>query len=121
MSDFRDRLAEALHDSETPGAPLGSQACNEWHVECPEPDREVANYLIASGVVTDPAEVVAQLDTANRDLRQALDLVADLRARVADGRPLDFLVTDDVLAEIRKRRMYEGAEAAATGRAPGRR
>ena len=36
----------------------------------------------------------------------------DLRSRVADGRPLDFLVPEDVLAEIRDRRMYEPAAAA---------
>ena len=30
----------------------------------------------------------------------------------ADGRPLDFLVPEDVLAEIRYRRMYEPAAAA---------
>ena len=36
----------------------------------------------------------------------------DLRSRVADGRPLDFLVPEDVLAEIRDRQMYEPAAAA---------
>jgi nicotinic acid mononucleotide adenylyltransferase len=41
----------------------------------------------------------------------------DLRARVVDGRPLDFLVPDDVLTEIRRRRMYVAAE---TAHAPGR-
>jgi nicotinate-nucleotide adenylyltransferase len=30
----------------------------------------------------------------------------DLRARVADGRPLDYLVPEDVLAEIDRRGMY---------------
>jgi nicotinate-nucleotide adenylyltransferase len=30
----------------------------------------------------------------------------DLRARVADGRPLDYLVPDDVLAEIDRRGLY---------------
>lgn len=35
----------------------------------------------------------------------------DLRARCQDGRPLDYLVTDEVLAVIRERRLYgiEGA------------
>jgi len=41
----------------------------------------------------------------------------DLRARVVDGRPLDYLVPEDVLSEIRRRRMYEAAEPA---RAQGR-
>ena len=36
----------------------------------------------------------------------------DLRARVVDGRPLDYLVPEDVLTEIRRRRMYEAAEPA---------
>jgi nicotinate-nucleotide adenylyltransferase len=30
----------------------------------------------------------------------------DLRARAVDGRPLDFLIPDDVLGEIRARRLY---------------
>ncbi|MFM7045231.1 MAG: nicotinate-nucleotide adenylyltransferase [Ilumatobacteraceae bacterium] len=33
----------------------------------------------------------------------------DLRARCADGRPLDYLVTEPVLAVIRDRGLYEGA------------
>jgi nicotinate-nucleotide adenylyltransferase len=40
----------------------------------------------------------------------------DLRARVVDGRPLDYLVPEDVLAEIRRRRMYEPAGAHVQGR-----
>lgn len=35
---------------------------------------------------------------------------SDLRERVRDGRPLDFLVTTPVLAEIEKRSMYAGGE-----------
>jgi nicotinate-nucleotide adenylyltransferase len=35
---------------------------------------------------------------------------SDLRARAADGRPLDYLVTDEVLAVIAERRLY-GASA----------
>jgi nicotinate-nucleotide adenylyltransferase len=38
----------------------------------------------------------------------------DLRARVVDGRPLDYLVPEDVLSEVRSRRMYEAAEPART-------
>lgn len=34
----------------------------------------------------------------------------DLRARFADGRPLDYLVTDEVLAVVRQRNLYEAAE-----------
>jgi nicotinate-nucleotide adenylyltransferase len=34
----------------------------------------------------------------------------DLRARVRDGRPLDYLVTDPVLQIIRDRRLYEQSE-----------
>lgn len=33
----------------------------------------------------------------------------DLRSRVADGRPLEFLVTEPVLRIIRERRLYVGA------------
>jgi nicotinate-nucleotide adenylyltransferase len=40
----------------------------------------------------------------------------DLRARVADGRPLDYLVPEDVLAVIRARGMYAGARLGANGR-----
>jgi nicotinate-nucleotide adenylyltransferase len=35
---------------------------------------------------------------------------SDLRARAADGRPLDYLVTDEVLAVIAERGLY-GAPA----------
>jgi nicotinate-nucleotide adenylyltransferase len=35
---------------------------------------------------------------------------SDLRARVRDGRPLDFLVTDPVLDVVRRLRLYEDAE-----------
>ena len=35
----------------------------------------------------------------------------DLRARVADGRPLDYLLTADVIAAIRDRGLYRGPEA----------
>lgn len=34
----------------------------------------------------------------------------DLRARFADGRPLDYLVTDEVLAVVRERNLYEATE-----------
>jgi nicotinate-nucleotide adenylyltransferase len=34
----------------------------------------------------------------------------DLRARFADGRPLDYLVTDEVLAVVRQRNLYEATE-----------
>jgi nicotinate-nucleotide adenylyltransferase len=34
----------------------------------------------------------------------------DLRARFADGRPLDYLVTDEVLALVRRRNLYAGTE-----------
>jgi nicotinate-nucleotide adenylyltransferase len=45
----------------------------------------------------------------------------DLRARVADGRPLDYLVPEDVLAEIRRRGLYQPVGAtAAGGRSPER-
>ena len=37
----------------------------------------------------------------------------DLRARVADGRPLDYLVPEDVLAEIHRRGLYRPAPEAA--------
>ena len=43
----------------------------------------------------------------------------DLRARVVDGRPLDYLVPEDVLAEIRRRGLYAPA-AAPAGQAAGR-
>jgi nicotinate-nucleotide adenylyltransferase len=32
----------------------------------------------------------------------------DLRARVIDGRPLDYLVPENVLEEVRRRRLYQG-------------
>jgi nicotinate-nucleotide adenylyltransferase len=35
----------------------------------------------------------------------------DLRARVADGRPLDYLLTADVIATIEHRGLYRGAAA----------
>jgi len=35
---------------------------------------------------------------------------SDLRERVRDGRPLDFLVTSPVLAEIARRSMYAEGE-----------
>ena len=38
----------------------------------------------------------------------------DLRARVVDGRPLDYLVPEDVLAEIRRRGLYEPVGAPAS-------
>lgn len=34
----------------------------------------------------------------------------DLRARFADGRPLDYLVTDEVLTVVRQRNLYEATE-----------
>jgi nicotinate-nucleotide adenylyltransferase len=37
----------------------------------------------------------------------------DLRARVSDGRPLDYLVTSPVMEEIRERGLYGVTEAAA--------
>jgi nicotinate-nucleotide adenylyltransferase len=43
----------------------------------------------------------------------------DLRARVVDGRPLDYLVPEDVLAEIRRRGLYAPV-AAPAGQAAGR-
>jgi nicotinate-nucleotide adenylyltransferase len=42
----------------------------------------------------------------------------DLRARVVDGRPLDYLVTEDVLIEIRRRGLYAPVVAPA-GQAAG--
>jgi len=43
----------------------------------------------------------------------------DLRARVVDGRPLDYLVPEDVLIEIRRRGLYAPV-AAPAGQAAGR-
>ena len=43
----------------------------------------------------------------------------DLRARVGDGRPLDYLVPEGVLAEIRRRGLYAPV-AAAAGHGAGR-
>ena len=43
----------------------------------------------------------------------------DLRARVVDGRPLDYLVPEDVLIEIRRRGLYAPV-AAPAGQAVGR-
>jgi nicotinate-nucleotide adenylyltransferase len=40
----------------------------------------------------------------------------DLRARVADGRPLDYLVPEGVLAEIERRGLYRAPLPAAGGR-----
>ncbi len=37
----------------------------------------------------------------------------DLRARVSDGRPLDYLVTEPVLQIIRERHLYQGVAASA--------
>jgi nicotinate-nucleotide adenylyltransferase len=34
----------------------------------------------------------------------------DLRSRFSDGRPLDYLITEPVLAVIRERGLYEGAQ-----------
>lgn len=44
----------------------------------------------------------------------------DLRARVADGRPLDYLVPEDVLVEIRRRGLYRPVGMAAAGSPSGR-
>ena len=40
----------------------------------------------------------------------------DLRARVTDGRPLDYLVPEDVLAEIRRRGLYQPSVASTAHR-----
>jgi nicotinate-nucleotide adenylyltransferase len=40
----------------------------------------------------------------------------DLRARVADGRPLDYLIPDGVLAEIDRRGLYRAAAGIGGGR-----
>jgi nicotinate-nucleotide adenylyltransferase len=39
----------------------------------------------------------------------------DLRARVSDGRPLDYLVTEPVLQIIRDRQLYRSADSAGGG------
>ena len=58
----------------------------------------------------DPVELDADIDWIRVEVPRLEVSSTDLRARWADGRPLDYLVTDDVLAVIAARGLY-GVEA----------
>ena len=54
----------------------------------------------------DPVELDADVDWIRVEVPRLEVSSTDLRARWADGRPLDYLVTDDVLAVIADRGLY---------------
>lgn len=60
----------------------------------------------------DPVELDADIDWIRVEVPRLEVSSTDLRARWADGRPLDYLVTDEVLAVVAERRLYGTAPAA---------
>jgi nicotinate-nucleotide adenylyltransferase len=57
-----------------------------------------------------PVELPAQFDWVRVEVPRLEVSSTDLRARVRDGRPLDYLVTEPVLQIIRDHALYQDAE-----------
>lgn len=57
-----------------------------------------------------PVELPEQFDWVRVEVPRLEVSSTDLRARVRDGRPLDYLVTDPVLQIVRERSLYQEAE-----------
>jgi nicotinate-nucleotide adenylyltransferase len=57
-----------------------------------------------------PVELPAQFDWVRVEVPRLEVSSTDLRARVRDGRPLDYLVTEPVLDIVRARGLYQEAE-----------
>jgi nicotinate-nucleotide adenylyltransferase len=53
-----------------------------------------------------PVELPAGIDWVRVEVPHLEVSSTDLRARVADGRPLDYLLTPEVIALVRKRELY---------------
>lgn len=64
-----------------------------------------------------PVELPTGFDWVRVEVPRLEVSSTDLRARVRDGRPLDYLVTEPVLQIIRERHLYEEDEAVLAGRA----
>ena len=57
-----------------------------------------------------PVELDATIDWVRVEVPRLEVSSTDLRSRFDDGRPLDYLVTDEVLEVVRSRGLYLGAE-----------
>lgn len=57
-----------------------------------------------------PVKLPEQFDWVRVEVPRLEVSSTDLRARVRDGRPLDYLVTDPVLQIVRERSLYQEAE-----------
>jgi len=58
-----------------------------------------------------PVELPSGIDWLRVEVPRLEVSSTDLRARFRDGRPLDYLVTDSVLAVIRERGLYTSESA----------
>ena len=56
-----------------------------------------------------PVELPAEFDWIHVEVPHLEVSSTDLRARVVDGRPLDYLIPDPVLQIVRERGLYQGA------------
>jgi nicotinate-nucleotide adenylyltransferase len=76
-----------------------------------ERHREVAaqSHLVVVDRPGTPVELPSGLDWLRVEVPRLEVSSTDLRARVRDGRPLDYLVTEPVLDIIAARRLYRNA------------
>lgn len=80
------------------------------------------SHLVVVDRPGEPVELDPDIDWIRVEVPRLDVSSTDLRARCSDGRPLDYLVTDDVLAVIAERRLYgDAAAASADGIGPTRR
>ncbi|MEZ5220251.1 MAG: nicotinate-nucleotide adenylyltransferase [Ilumatobacteraceae bacterium] len=104
-----DTLA-ALHD-EHPGAELFTVVGDDAAANITTWERYDEVAARSTLVVVDrpgaPVELPPQFPWERVEVPRLEVSSTDLRARVLDGRPLDYLVTEPVLQLIRERRLYE--------------
>ncbi|MEZ5297606.1 MAG: hypothetical protein R2697_15430 [Ilumatobacteraceae bacterium] len=70
------------------------------------------SHLVVVDRPGEPVELDADIDWIRVEVPRLEVSSTDLRARWADGRPLDYLVTDEVLAVVAERSLYASAGSA---------